>query len=96
MSQDRAHADHFHLTQEFLAHMLGVRRVGITAAAGSLQRSGLITYTRGDLRVLDRAGLELAACSCYGVDQRIYRTVLQASQDHPQDDAVASAAASAG
>ena len=80
MSQDRAHADNFHLTQEFLAHMLGVRRVGITEAASSLQRSGLITYTRGDLQVLDRTGLELAACSCYGVDQRIYNTVLQGSQ----------------
>ena len=76
MSQDRAHSDHFHLTQEFLAHMLGVRRVGITAAASALQRSGLIAYRRGDLHVLDRPGLELAACSCYGVDQRTYRSVL--------------------
>ena len=76
MSQDRAHADTFHLTQEFLAHMLGVRRVGITAAAGALQRSGLISYQRGELHVLNRSGLEAAACSCYHADQTIYDAVL--------------------
>ncbi len=76
MSQDRAHADHFHLTQEFLAHMLGVRRVGITAAASALQRSGLIAYRRGELQVLDRRGLETAACTCYSVDQSLYNAVL--------------------
>ena len=72
MTQDRAHADHFHVTHEFLSYMLGVRRVGITAAAGSLQRSGLIEYRRGEMKVLDRAGLEAAACSCYATDQRAY------------------------
>ena len=76
MSQDRAHADQFHLTQEFLAHMLGVRRVGITAAASALQRSGLIAYRRGELQVLDRPGLETAACICYSVDQSLYNAVL--------------------
>ena len=76
MSQDRAHANHFHLTQEFLAYMLGVRRVGITFAASALQRSGLIAYRRGELHVLDRAGLELAACSCYSADQSTYRAML--------------------
>lgn len=76
MSHDRAHSNKFHLTQEFLAHMLGVRRVGITAAASALQANGLISYRRGDLYVLDRSGLEAAACTCYGVDQKIYNTVL--------------------
>jgi CRP-like cAMP-binding protein len=72
MSQDRAQSDHFRVTQEFLAYMLGVRRVGVTMAAGALQRSGLIKYHRGDLTVLDRAGLELAACGCYAADRRAY------------------------
>lgn len=76
MSQDRAHSDHFRLTHEALAHMLGVRRVGITAAASALQRSGLISYRRGELQVLDRPGLEAAACACYGVDQTLYNSMM--------------------
>jgi CRP-like cAMP-binding protein len=73
MSQDRAHANSFHLTHEFLAYMLGVRRVGITHAAGDLQRGGLVRYHRGEITVLDRAGLEAAACSCYAADRDTYR-----------------------
>ena len=76
MSQDRAHADRFRVTQEFLAYMLGVRRVGITAAAGALQREGLIEYHRGDLTVLDRPGLEGAACTCYATDRQTYADLL--------------------
>jgi CRP-like cAMP-binding protein len=76
MSQDRAQANSFHVTHEFLAYMLGVRRVGITTAAGPLQKSGLIAYHRGELTVLDRAGLERAACGCYAADQLAYRQVL--------------------
>lgn len=76
MSQDRSHANSFEVTQEFLAYMLGVRRVGITAAAGVLQRRGLIEYSRGQLTVLDRSGLEAAACSCYATDQKVYAKVL--------------------
>ena len=72
MSQDRAHAERFHLTHEFLAYMLGVRRVGITAAAGAMQSSGLIEYRRGELHVIDRAGLEAAACECYASDRATY------------------------
>jgi CRP-like cAMP-binding protein len=76
MSQDRAHTDHFHMTQEFLAYMLGVRRVGITAAASELQRGGLIEYHRGELKVLDRRGLEAAACDCYATDRKAYTELL--------------------
>ncbi|MEO8060504.1 MAG: Crp/Fnr family transcriptional regulator [Burkholderiales bacterium] len=76
MTQDRADADTFHVTQEFLAYMLGVRRVGVTAAATALQRSGLIEYTRGALTVLDRAGLEHMACSCYETDRQSYAAQL--------------------
>ena len=72
MSQDRARSEQFQVTHEFLAYMLGVRRVGITAAAGALQRAGLIVYSRGDLVVLDRAGLEAAACGCYASDRQAY------------------------
>jgi CRP-like cAMP-binding protein len=76
MSEDRALSPQFHVTQEFLAYMLGVRRVGVTTAAAALQRQGLITYRRGELTVNDRAGLELAACSCYAVDRGTYHTLL--------------------
>ncbi len=72
MSQDRCHADRFRVTHEFLAYMLGVRRVGITTAAKALQRGGLIDYHRGDITVLDRSGLEAAACGCYAADRHAY------------------------
>jgi Mn-dependent DtxR family transcriptional regulator len=72
MTQDRAHLDHFHVTHEFVAYMLGVRRVGVTTAAVTLQRRGLIEYRRGQLIVLDRSALEAAACSCYAADRRAY------------------------
>ena len=76
MTQDCAHADHFHLKHEFLAEMLGVRRSGITIAAGSLQRKRLIRYKRGNITVIDREGLEHASCACYGVVAATYKRLL--------------------
>jgi CRP-like cAMP-binding protein len=76
MSQDRTHSGSFHVTHEFLACMLGVRRVGVTTAAGALQRAGLITYRHGQMTVLDRSGLEAAACSCYSADCKSYAELL--------------------
>lgn len=76
MTQDRAQTETFHMTQEFLSYMLGVRRVGVTAAASAFQRRGLIEYTRGVLTVLDRKGLEHAACSCYETDRQSYAAQL--------------------
>jgi CRP-like cAMP-binding protein len=65
MSEDRVGRDSFDLTQEFLAEMLGVRRPGVTVAMGFLAKQGLISYGRGTIKVVDRAGLEKVACECY-------------------------------
>ena len=65
MTRDRMRSGEFRMTHEFLGHMLGVRRVGVTEAATALQRKKLIEYSRGDIRILDDRGLEEAACSCY-------------------------------
>jgi len=65
MTRDRVGADDFALTQAFLAHMLGLRRVGVTEAASELKRRNLIAYTRGQLSILDVPGLKRASCSCY-------------------------------
>lgn len=76
MTADRAHSNTFRITQEFLANMLGVRRAGVTKAAGRLQAKGFIRYKRGSVAVLDRRGLEEAACECYRVNLDTYRRVL--------------------
>jgi len=71
MVQDRVESDHFYLTQEFLAEMLGIRRTSVSATAASLQKNGLIKYRRGNIRIVDRARLQAAACECYPIVQNL-------------------------
>lgn len=75
MTHDRTHADQLHLTQEFLADMLGVRRSSITVAAGVLQDKKLIHYTRGEIVILDRIGLEKMSCACYRILKQDYQFI---------------------
>ncbi len=80
MADDRAHADSFHLTHEFLAYMLGVRRVDVTPAAGKLRRAGLIRYRGDEVRVLEREALDASSRSCYAADcRRLCRIALNPS-----------------
>jgi|SRR5580698_1653517 CRP-like cAMP-binding protein len=72
MAQDRIQGDILEFTQEFLAMMLSAQRTTVTMVAGALQRSGLIEYKRGRVKILDREKLEEAACDCYQVTKRLY------------------------
>jgi len=85
MSLDRLDSDELVMTQELIANMLGVRREGVTEAAGKLQRAGVIQYSRGRIRVLDRARLEMMACECYEVVRREFARLLpwQTEQSAP-------------
>lgn len=67
LSIDRLSSNDLNMTQELIANMLGVRREGVTEAAGALQNMGLISYSRGHIKVLDRKGLEAQSCECYQV-----------------------------
>ena len=80
LSLDRLHGSELVMTQELIANMLGVRREGVTEAAGNLQDSGLIQYRRGRIVVLDRAGLERRTCECYAVVKREYDRLLPATR----------------
>ena len=72
MATYRGHSNRIPMTHEFLSSMLGVRRAGVTETAGNLKRAGLIRYHRGELTIIDRKGLEAAACECYNVDHERY------------------------
>lgn len=78
LSLDRLEGDQLLMTQELIANMLGVRREGVTEAALSLQRDGLIRYARGRIEVLDRPRLEARTCECYAVVKREYDRLLPA------------------
>lgn len=69
---DRAYSQHIFVTHEFLSGLLGLRRVGVSTAAAQLQEQGLITYSRGNIELLDVAGLKQVACECYGVIKEMY------------------------
>jgi hypothetical protein len=73
MTRDRVGSDQFPLTHEFLAHMLGTRREGVTVAASAFKRKKLIEYRRGEIQILDLKGLQAASCSCYQVIQAAFR-----------------------
>jgi len=72
MTHDRVASDRFPLTHEFLSLMLGVRRAGVTVAAGMLQKAGFIDYSHGRITIIDRVGLEHASCLCYRIIRDSY------------------------
>jgi Mn-dependent DtxR family transcriptional regulator len=76
MSLDRLHSTELTMTQELIANMLGVRREGVTEAAGKLHKAGLIRYRRGHITVLDRAGLQMRVCECYEVVKKEFDRLL--------------------
>jgi CRP-like cAMP-binding protein len=85
MTHDRAHADEFPLTHQFLAMMLGVRRASVTVAAGELQRAKLIRYLYGRVVIENRAGLEEAACECYSVVQQRFHRLFETYEHNGAD-----------
>ena len=76
MTHDRAGQDTFPLTQEFLSHMLGVRRASVNVVTGMFKKAGFIAYVRGKLTILDRPGLESVACDCYKAIVKVYASLL--------------------
>ncbi|WP_194715092.1 Crp/Fnr family transcriptional regulator [Noviherbaspirillum soli] len=80
VTHDRVRGDAFHLTQEFLAAMLGVHRPSISVVAAAFQEAGMISYCRGHLTILDRPGLEASACECYGTVRRQFERLLGAAR----------------
>ncbi|HEY0405555.1 MAG TPA: Crp/Fnr family transcriptional regulator [Pyrinomonadaceae bacterium] len=83
VSHDRARSDEFPLTQEFIAQMMGIRRAGVTEAAGRLRQQGLLNYSRGHVAILDRQGLEAIACECYEIVRQAFDYYLRSVTPHP-------------
>ena len=81
-SADRMESESLHLTQEFLAQMLGVQRSTVTVAAGELQRAGIIEYSRGKINIVNRAALNKVACECYRIVTASYKRILKASPEN--------------
>jgi CRP-like cAMP-binding protein len=88
MTRDRVMSDDFPLTHEFLAHMLGMRREGVTAAASAFKRQRLIRYERGKIQILDVKGLRVASCSCYQIVQTAFRRAQRPGGAPPANDAM--------
>lgn len=85
IAHDRAEGDDFPMTHEFISLMLGVRRPGVTIAAGMLQKAGLINYARGRIAITDRPGLEAATCECYHTTRREFARLLGTDVATPSD-----------
>lgn len=81
LTHDRVNSDKIALTHEYLSMMLGARRSGVTKAAATLQQAGLIRYTRGHIVILDRQGLEQAACECYAVSREQFGPLLEVAAE---------------
>jgi CRP-like cAMP-binding protein len=79
MTRERVGSDNFPLTHEFLAHMLGLRREGVTEAASALKRRKLIDYSRGQIQILDVVGLKASSCSCYQMVCTVYQHAVLAA-----------------
>jgi CRP-like cAMP-binding protein len=90
MTRDRAASDDFYLTQEFMAYMLGVRRVGVTRAARILRSRRLVSYSRGYINILDVGGLTAAACSCYVTAENTYTHIMKRGRMLPRRAAATS------
>ncbi|MEV5599710.1 Crp/Fnr family transcriptional regulator [Streptomyces sp. NPDC052496] len=86
MTADRMHSDQFDLTQKFLAQMLAVRRSSVSEVAGALAEDGCISYSRGTITILSRAGLESSACSCYRVIREAIDVAFPPAGDAAEDD----------